>query len=443
MIPREIARRASPSVRFAEPMPAPQSTWLAVEPKSCRFEASGKPLTSDGSWEAGPALLFDGHLFVAKRRHRLRADVFRTRLFFRETICLGGAEGARLFDKHACFLADDARRPRQAMFTGLMTTESVAKLACLSGEEWRHSLLRWESRADAFPLLPQLSRLLLRAVCRWAGVPLPEAEQRSRSAQFAAMIGGAEGIGPRRWHGTLSRLRLNRWMAGIVRGVREGAVQTPPGSALAVVATYRESDGKLLDPETAGDELLTFFRPFLAVDRYLIFCAHALHEHPRCRKRLISGDPLYAEWFMREVRRFYPLRSFALARVRETFTWRDYDFPAGARILFDFYGNDHDESLWPEPEIFNPERFAATCSKLSDFNSQATGGAHGVHPCASDQAVVTLMKTGAHFLTQRMDYEVPPQDLRINLRRMPTQPADRFIVRQIRRRHACAGYVKK
>ena len=47
--------------------------------------------------ESGPALLWDGYEFIAKRARQLRSDVFCTRLMFQETICLTGEAGARLF----------------------------------------------------------------------------------------------------------------------------------------------------------------------------------------------------------------------------------------------------------------------------------------------------------------------------------------------------------
>lgn len=434
------------------------SLVAASQSQSGGVPGGASPLPSDGAWESAPALLLDGYEFIAKRRRRLRADAFRTRLLFRETICLGGADAARLFYDDTRFqrggaaprrakktllgeggvqgLDDAAHRHRKAMFMGLMTHESIARLAHLAGEEWRRSLAEWEARADAFPLFPELSLLLLRAACRWAGVPLSEAEQRARAADVAAVIDGSGGFGPRHWRGRLARRRMDHWMTGLVRATRAGELQAPPQSPLAVVAAHRDLDGKLLDAETAGVELFNLIRPTVATDRFLIFCAHALHEHPRCRERLAANDALYGDWFVQEVRRFYPFFPFAVARVREDFVWRGRKFPAGARTLLDLYGTDHDEALWPQPDVFRPERFADWDGGLFNFIPQGGGDVDRGHRCAGEQAVVALMKTGAYFLAGRMDYEVPSQDLSVSPRRIPAQPADGFIVRQVRRRLA-------
>jgi fatty-acid peroxygenase len=229
---------------------------------------------------------------------------------------------------------------------------------------------------------------------------------------------------------------MDRWMTGLVNATRSGRIKAAPASALAVVSAHRELDGGLLDPEIAGVELFNLIRPVVATDRFLLFCAHALHEHPRCRARLAANDPLFGEWFVQEVRRFYPFFPFAVARVREDFTWRGHRFRKGARTLLDLYGTDHDARLWPEPGVFRPERFEDWDGDPFSFVPQGGGEANRGHRCAGEQAVVALMKTGAYFLAARMDYEVPPQDLRVSLRRMPAQPADGFIVRQVSRRIA-------
>lgn len=426
---------SKPPSSFAAASPAATASGRTLD----RAPAEGAPPPSDGAWEATPALLRDGYAFIAKRRQRLGADVFRTRLHLRETICLGGPDAARLFYDETRFERDDhAATPHRhkTLFMDLMTHNSVARLAHLGAEEWRRSLFEWESRSDAFPLFPELSLLLLRAACRWAGVPLSETEQRGRAADIAAVIDGAEAYSPRHFRGQLARRRVDRWMTGLVVAARDGQLQTQPQSALGAVAAAREYSGRLLDPETAGSELFNFIRPIVAIDRLLVFCAHALHEHPRCRARLAAGDPIYGEWFVQEVRRFYPCFSFATARVKEDFTWRGHRFAEGTPALFDHYGTDHDATVWPEPEVFRPERFEDWHGGLFNFIPRGRDDAPDGHRCASEQAVLSLMKTGAYFLATRMDYEVPDQDLRVSLRRMPARPADGFIVRQVRRRVA-------
>src|SRR3546814_10231988 len=63
-------------------------------------------------------------------------------------------------------------------------------------------------------------------------------------------------------------------------------------------------------------------RPTVAIARYVIFAALALHRRPDCRERLIAGSDAEREAFVQEVRRFFPFFPFVGGRVREGFDWR-------------------------------------------------------------------------------------------------------------------------
>lgn len=124
----------------------------------------------------------------------------------------------------------------------------------------------------------------------------------------------------------------------------------------------------------AAVELLNVIRPVVAIAVYLTFVAHALHRYPHCRHGLRSGDAEYREWFVQEVRRFYPFFPAVVARVRQDFEWRGYAFPAGRRVMLDLYGTDHDVRLWQAPETFRPERFvpASTVPAISFPRAEAS-----------------------------------------------------------------------
>ena len=104
----------------------------------------------------------------------------------------------------------------------------------------------------------------------------------------------------------------------MIQEVRRGTLTPPAGTALEQIALFRDGDGSFLSEHVAAVELLNVIRPTVAVSRYLVFCAHALHEHPEWRERLRENDT-YLEPFVQEVRRFYPFFPFAAARVKETF----------------------------------------------------------------------------------------------------------------------------
>jgi fatty-acid peroxygenase len=190
----------------------------------------------------------------------------------------------------------------------------------------------------------------------------------------------------------------------------------------------------LLDTEVAAVELINVLRPVVAVARFVAFAALALHEHPECVQK-IQADEDYLEMFVQEVRRFYPFFPFVGGRVRNAFDWRGRRYTTGTWVLLDLHGTDHDARAWGNPEEFRPERFRRWGGSAFDFVPQGGGDHCNGHRCPGEWATIALMKRAVRLLTGSMSYEVPEQDLRISLSRMPTVPKSRFVISGVRRTH--------
>ncbi|WDZ84823.1 cytochrome P450 [Micromonospora cathayae] len=412
---------------------------------------SGIP--ADRSPDSTLALLRDGYRFVTNRCERYGGDAFRTRLLLTPTICLRGRAGTELFydeellQRHGAAptrvqrtllgrggvqgLDGPAHRRRKAMLMSVMTPAGIQRLVRLFADEWRARIPAWE-RADRVVLYDEVGLLLTRAVCAWAGVPLAEPEVARRAADLHHMIETPVTVGPRYWRGRWARLRAERWLGGIIERERIGLLPAPDGSALRIVAEHRDADDELLPRRTAAVELLNLLRPTVAVDRYVVFAALALHEHPAWRERVRAGEA-ETEQFVQEVRRFYPFFPMAAARVRRPFEWQGQHFPRGRRVLLDLYATNHHPDLWPEPGRFRPERFADWSGDPNSFVPQG-GGEHWTgHRCAGEWLTIALMKEAVTLLTSAMRYDVPQQDLTLSLRRMPALPASRFVLDGVRR----------
>lgn len=410
----------------------------------------------DRNLDSSLALLSDGYTFIQKRCRRLDADIFQTRLLLQKTICMRGAEAAEVFYDPNLFrragaapgrmkktlvgeggvqgLDGEAHRRRKSMFMALMSPTEVERLGELTRSQLRAYAGKW-SRVDEVVLFDEMMEVLCGAVCAWASVPLREAEVKRRTNDLAAMIDAPASVGLRYVRGRLGRRRAERWAGDLVERVRRGRLEVPEASALARVTHYRDVSGALLSTHDAAVELLNVLRPTVAVARYIVFAALALHQYPACRERLRSSDDSYLELFVQEVRRFYPFFPFAAARVRRTFTWRGYRFPKGTRVLLDLYGTNHDGRVWGQPNAFIPERFHQWDGSAYNFIPQG-GGDHLLgHRCAGEWITISLMKVAVEFLTRSVSYTVPQQDLRIKLSRMPAIPERRFVIGQVRLMH--------
>jgi fatty-acid peroxygenase len=229
----------------------------------------------------------------------------------------------------------------------------------------------------------------------------------------------------------LARKRADRWARGLVADVRVGRLHPAAGSALEVISSHRELNGRLLDERVAATELLNVVRPTVAVAYFVTFSALALHHHPEWRQRLASGDEAVQEAFAHEVRRFYPFVPALGAKVRQEFTWRGHRLTAGRLVMLDVFGTDHDPAAWPDPERFDPERFVGREPDRLAFVPHGDGDPATSHRCAGEGLTTELLKTVASQLT-RLRYEVPGQDLRVPLSRMPTRPRSGFVMTDVR-----------
>ncbi len=180
-------------------------------------------------------------------------------------------------------------------------------------------------------------------------------------------------------------------------------------------------------------ELINVLRPVVAVARFVIFAALALHEHPECRQKLLDVGDDYLEPFVQEVRRFYPFFPFVGGRVRDEFDWRGRHFAKGRWVLLDLYGTNHDARIWGDPQVFRPDRFRRWDGSAFAFIPQGGGDYYTDHRCAGEWITIELVKRAVRLLTESMSYEVPEQDLRIELSRMPAIPKSRFVISDVRR----------
>jgi fatty-acid peroxygenase len=398
-------------------------------------------------------LLSDPYRFISKTCRRLGSDVFQTRLLLQPTICMTGREATKLlyespnFTRHKAAprrlvatlfgrggvqgLDGAAHRHRKALFMSLMTPERIEALVHETHQQWRLAVQRW-SRRDSVTLYPAAQQVLTRAVCHWAGVPLPEGDVERRTQQLSLLFDAAGAIGPRHWAARQARQKTESWTCDVIEAYRLDARPKGDPSPAAVIARHRDLDGQALTSRVAAVELLNLLRPTIAISVYVVLMAHALHEHPTYGEAISSGDSTLVEPFVQEVRRVYPFFPAVAARVKEPFEWQGYRFPEGRRVLLDLYGTNHDPRHWGEPDVFRPERFAGRTIDAYSFIPQGGGDPNHHHRCAGEWITIALMKQAVEFLSREIDYRVPKQDLRIEFSRMPALPRSEFVMEGVR-----------
>lgn len=400
-------------------------------------------------------LLQEGYLFIKNRVNQYQSDIFKTHLLGEKVICISGEEATKIFYDPELFYRKDATPKRvqktllgvgaiqsmdgkahiqrKQLFMSLMTPSYQNQLAKLVMEKLQSYVKKWEGEENIV-LFDEMNEILCRVVCQWAGVPLKESEVKGRAEDFSSMVDAFGAVGLRYWKGRRARTRAEEWIKGIIEDVRSGNIKAEEGTALHDMAFYKDLDGNQLDSHMAGIELINVLRPVVAISTFITFEALALFEYPQCKEKLSTGNKNELKFFVQEVRRYYPFTPFLGARVRKDFSWNKNDFKEGMLVLLDVYGINHDSKIWKNPNKFLPERFKERKNNLFDFIPQGGDDPSKGHRCPGEGITIEIMKASLDFLVNKIEYDVPNQDLSYSMTRMPTLPESRFIISNIRQK---------
>jgi fatty-acid peroxygenase len=393
------------------------------------------------------AFLRDGYIFGQRRFDRLHTDAFRTRITGKPVTVVKGADAAGIFydddrfgrerampasvlhllqdEGSAQMLTGEAHHQRKHLFVRMLgDTEALGRLREIFAEEWFRAL---ETRPSTFTLHEELVPILTRAGLRWAGTGPDATDAETLAPELASMIENAGRIGPANWSARTRRQAAEAWAAALIADVRAERRVMARGSVLRQLADYVEN-GKSLSEPVAAVELLNVLRPLVAVGRFIVFAAVALHRHPRWRVEFADGNESHLEDFVNEVRRFYPFFPVVGGRALKPFSWHGRDFRRGSWFVLDLYATHQDESLWADAGRFRPERFQGWEGDRNALIPQGGGEVETGHRCPGERATIELMMEAIRLLTRETKYTVPEQDLRISLKRFPAIPESRFVM---------------
>ncbi len=418
-----------------------------------------KKIPRDKNLDSTLPLFLKGYPFLHKRFHKHKTDIYRTRFMGKKALVLHGEEAAKIFfseqymkrhgaipkkiqntlmGRDSIHMQDDAEhKHRKKMFMQLMTEEKVKHLSYLMAQEWQDFAEKWEQMQEVV-LMDEVKELITRAMCTWSGVPLKEEEVKKRTRDFWKMIDAfGAGIGTRHIKGKRARNRAEKWMIRLIRQVREGRLHPRKDTTMYIVSMHRGLDGNLMDERFTAVEILNGIRPAVAVCTYVAFIALALYKYPHYKEKLLRDDDgTLAEYFVQEIRRYYPFVPVLGAITRKDFEWQGYKIKKGRMAIMDVYGTLHDEQLWKNAGEFYPERFSHWKESPHDLIPQG-GGYHNVgHRCPGEWITLETMKVALDFLNKYLTYDVPEQDLGYDLDRMPSFPKSKFIMTNVRHTHA-------
>ncbi|WP_102106820.1 cytochrome P450 [Oceaniglobus roseus] len=403
--------------------------------------------------DAALGLYRDPYGWIGGTARDLGTEIFEARLLLTRTTFVTGPEAARFFygpdlqrdgaapgflekglfgEGGVQGLDGEAHRRRKRMFLDLVGPSRVEGLIA----HVRRELDDLAGRAPGLCVVQdEMERLLTKAVCAWADVPLPPEEIAERAETLSDLFEHAAPTGLGHLKARRARTEADAWIRGLVEAVRRGELAPAEGSALAVVSAAQDAEGGLLPPKVAAVELLNILRPTVAISAFVTFAAHALHHHPQHAAALAEDDEA-ARSFVQEVRRHYPFFPAAAALTRRDTTFAGVAIPEGRRVLLDLYGTNHDPATWDSPGTFRPDRFRDWPGDPFTLIPQG-GGDHATgHRCPGEWFTIAVMEETLKWLVRDVTFEVPEQALALDMQSLPALPESRMALHNIRRRRA-------
>lgn len=105
-------------------------------------------------------------------------------------------------------------------------------------------------------------------------------------------------------------------------------------------------------------------------------------------------------------------------------------------VALDIFATLRDPAVWSDPRHFRPERHDEAGDRARHgadaLIAQGAGDLASDHRCPGEPLTIELLEDAVRLLTRSMTYEVPRQDLRVNLRRFPTLPRSGFVMTRVR-----------
>lgn len=411
------------------------------------------------------------------QRHATWGPVFKTRLFGQPTIFLKGADAHRwVFSQEPQTLAAKWPTSLERLLgpaslvnqTGSLHKQRRRLMAKAFGARVLAGYLdkmdaitqsyceRWVQLGE-FAWYPELRAYTFDTACKFL-VNVDRASERPLSQWFESWSDGLFSIAlnlpwtkfGRAWQ---ARQRILRDIGAMVedrRNQADQAIPDQPQDALSLLMAAQDEAGNFLSVEELQDQILVLlFAGHETLTSSLTSFCLLTAQHPEVLDRLRAEqapfDPdrplttadldsmTYLDWTLREVLRFItPVGGLFRTTVAPT-TYGGYDIPEGWLVLSQIHRTHEDETLYPQADRFDPDRWNPERAGVKDplYGYVPFGG--GMRECLGKEFARLEIRLLAARLLQRYDWQLlPDQDLSLKLIPSP-RPQDGLRVRFQRR----------
>ena len=352
--------------------------------------------------------------FASKRRQRYGA-IFRTHIIGRPTVVMSGAAANKFilsthFDRFSwrdgwpdnfkellgasLFLQEGAEHQRnRKLLMPAFHGKALMNYVTTMTEITDRYLTKWEQMGD-LTWFPELKNLTFEIASVLLIGSEPGAETTELSRLFTELTNGLFTI-PVNWSYTTYGRALaarDRLLAHIEKVVL-ARQQQPTQDALGLLVQSQDEEGNRLSvTELKVQALLLLFAGHETTTSLIASFCLAIAQNPevlaRARTEQIEigiDTPIaieslkqmtYLDRVLREVERMYPPVGGGFRGVVEEFEFNGYRVPKGWQVLYPIPEAHFDESIYPAPANFDPDRLAPdrSESKPSDYTFVTYGG---------------------------------------------------------------------
>ena len=400
------------------------------------------------SWPlVGETLQFFRDGQFAKKRHAKYGSVFKTRLLGSPTIFVEGAAASQFILTHEnqyfrvqwppstkALLGDNSL----AMQNGLVHQSRRKLLAQAFMPRALSSYIdgmqqitdaytqRW-AKQKTLIWYPELRRYTLDVACKLF-VGIEDGSSTTLGEHFETWCGGLFSLPldlPWTRFGRAKRCRklLLDEIETIIRGRQEGE---PSGQdALSLLLQAEDEAGNRLSVEELKDQILVllFAGHETLTSSLATFCLQVA-QHPQVLERLKreqqeSSLPLsleslkqmtYLEQVLKEVLRLTPPVGGVFRSVLQECAIDGYRLPQGWTVLCQIAQTHGSADYYPDPEVFDPDRFSPQRLEQSKYSYIPFGG--GMRECIGKEFARLEMKLFASHLIRNFQWDLlPDQDL--------------------------------
>lgn len=319
------------------------------------------------------------------------------------------------------------RRVLQTAFAG----DRLAEMDSEMKDEVIGALSHWHASAPPEPVDVYREALLITVGTTMRSLFGYRVTPGERRDLAAAIVDGQTAA----WANLLTPLDLSRWLAtpDMLRGKRVRAVvgrlasgvirarQSAPGSRHDMLGALLEAHASV---DEVRDEIITMMTAAPENMAYTLSMAlYLLAEHPEVEARLVDEidrvlagrQPVASDLdempltacVLKETLRLYPGAYMFDRWVVHDDRIDGFEINAGSFVLMSPYTMHRRADLWPDPERFAPDRFAAENRKdKSRFAFMPFGG--GPHQCIGEQFAMMQLRLVLPLVLQRFRFRRAP-----------------------------------